>query len=868
METSYKSKIYNNPYRILGVYANASIKDIKANEAKAKAFLNVGKEVSCSCDFCSALSPLNRTSEMMAMANSQLTLPNEKIKHALFWFVKVTPLDEIAFNHVDSGNIQHAISIWKKKECFSSLLNISTLALSEGNILMAVDSMVKLLETESHCRNFISAITDETFSISEEELMHTYLNEFILDSAYSLLEGSTLSDKYKEYVKNELITPIISKIEVEINKAKSVKHENSIGRYNVGVSLMNQANKLLADLKKLLPTIDMRYQIIADKLGLEILQCGIDYYNNSDDADSAHKAMKLQSYAQSIVVGQMAKERCKQNTDILKKIIDELPPLEVLEEDKQIKKELALFLLQPNNIESADDLIKNCVPYIIEIKEKLGAVHKYYLNISTQIVQGALHNVIEEVNQVINDVNEKRRFIWGIKMTLLDAWRVTLNMEKFGMLLSFREERFNSQKRALQQILSSAGISISLVGAEIDLRTDEERYNSCKTIDDYEKYLKAFPYGRFVEHAKQKIDYLTFISCRSKVDYQRYVRLYPNGKYLTQAKNKISEFQRIEDEKKKQESDMFHSCHSIMDYENYLSKYQHGMYLDEAHEKIRKLQARRNILIWLVIIIFALVAIIIYNKDQDLKAYEDLKERATIEKCQTFIERYPNSIKVTEVQKMIEKQYEGELLVSTDSVSLANFINKYSNNYRYKEKYKQRYLDMAVASLNVETERLKKEREEKQKQELEEWSTESKAWKKVLKGGTLELLEKYLSLYPNGAHSTQAKQKIIDLEVSDVFASGNYGQLPSMDKTGYSNSTYSTVSVRNDTQYTLTLRYSGVESKKIVISPHSSRSVQLKSGSYRIVASVNASNVRNFAGREELTGGSYDVSYYIQTSRY
>ena len=77
-------------------------------------------------------------------------------------------------------------------------------------------------------------------------------------------------------------------------------------------------------------------------------------YNNSDDVDAAHKAMKIQSYAQSIVIGQMAKDRCKQNTDILKKIIDELPPLELLEEDKQIKKELALFLLRPNNIESAN----------------------------------------------------------------------------------------------------------------------------------------------------------------------------------------------------------------------------------------------------------------------------------------------------------------------------------------------------------------------------------------------------------------------------------------------------------------------------------------------------------------------------------
>lgn len=44
--------------------------------------------------------------------------------------------------------------------------------------------------------------------------------------------------------------------------------------------------------------------------------------------------------------------------------------------------------------------------------------------------------------------------------------------------------------------------------------------------------------------------------------------------------------------------------------------------------------------------------------------------------------------------------------------------------------------------------------------------------------------------------------------------------------------------------------------------------MRLKSGSYRIVASVDASRVRNFAGKEDLTGGSYSVSYYISTSRY
>ena len=114
--TPYQEKIYNNPFRILGVYANASIKDIKANEAKAKAFLNVGREVTYPCDFNQLLLPIQRTAEMMASANSQLTLPNEKIKHALFWFVKVTPLDEIAFNHLANGHSEQTMGIWKKKE--------------------------------------------------------------------------------------------------------------------------------------------------------------------------------------------------------------------------------------------------------------------------------------------------------------------------------------------------------------------------------------------------------------------------------------------------------------------------------------------------------------------------------------------------------------------------------------------------------------------------------------------------------------------------------------------------------------------------------------------------------------------------------
>ena len=474
--TPYEEYIYNNPFRILGVYANASIKDIKANEAKAKAFLNVGREVTYPCDFNQLLSPIHRTAEMMASANSQLTLPNEKIKHALFWFVKVTPLDEIAFNHLANGNASQAIDIWEKKKCFSSLLNISVLSLIQGQFIYSVQNMMELLGTETFRNDFIRTIIDETFQISEDILAHTFLDVFT-NPAYvkALLSDSILPNKYKGYIKDKLVVPTIAGIESEITKAKSIKRENSSARYNAGIKLMNLSKNKLAELKKLLVGNDMRYQIIADKLGLEILQCGIDYYNNSDDADAAHKAMRLQSYAQTIVVGQMAKDRCKQNTDILKKIIAELPPMEVIEEDRAIRKELERFCKLPDKIQYAIDLLNNTRPYLTTIKNRLGSSDNYYLKISTQIVGNALHNLIEEVNESQKDETiefqgrqiplslllDRDAKIEKIKDALRSAWKAIKLMDGFDMEYDFKTNRYNPNRTTLKNMCEQMGISTS-----------------------------------------------------------------------------------------------------------------------------------------------------------------------------------------------------------------------------------------------------------------------------------------------------------------------------------------------------------------------------------------------------------------------
>ncbi|WP_178988653.1 hypothetical protein [Winogradskyella schleiferi] len=140
------------------------------------------------------------------------------------------------------------------------------------------------------------------------------------------------------------------------------------------------------------------------------------------------------------------------------------------------------------------------------------------------------------------------------------------------------------------------------------------------------------------------------------------------------------------------------------------------------------------------------------------------------------------------------------------------------------------------------------------------------AYANAVKTETSSTWKKFLEDYPNHPKKNDIEKTIIMLEVSEIFK-GEYGEIPASQLLGERNSRQSVVDIKNDTKYTLTLRYSGAEVKKISIAPFSQTSIKLKSGVYKIAASVNASNVRNFAGTESLFG-EYSSSYYISTKTY
>ncbi len=147
--------------------------------------------------------------------------------------------------------------------------------------------------------------------------------------------------------------------------------------------------------------------------------------------------------------------------------------------------------------------------------------------------------------------------------------------------------------------------------------------------------------------------------------------------------------------------------------------------------------------------------------------------------------------------------------------------------------------------------------------ELKEKNKEQ-AYQNALAAKDSKNWKKFIEDYPNHPEKEKIEETIILLEVNEIFA-GEYGEIPPAQLLGDKNFKESNMEITNDTRYTLTLRYSGPEIKKIDIPPGTKKTVNFKSGEYRVTASVNAAGVRNFAGNESLYG-QYSSTYYISSN--
>lgn len=572
--------IQNNPYRFLGICSNAPATERLANFRKAKAFLKVDKDINFPFDLDCLLPPMKRSTEQMDYANNSINLPKDMLRYALFWFVNDSPIDTIALDYLQRGDTFKASELFRKKQTFSSLINQSVLSFINGDNGNAIECVTTVIHDNNYRIAFVESICGSSFQISENELAQLFIDALLEDikvvQLKDLFEQSGISSEDDEYLRQKAIEGPIASINDAVSNAKKIKKDDANAQYQAGVSLMNSSKSNLQFIRSILGLSNMQYQLIADNLAKQILQCGINYYNNSneDKETEIDKAFSLQNYALSIAVGKLTKDRCKENVDILNRMKDELPPKTVRYYDTKIKDALNVYRTQPDEISYAIELIKKVVPYLMSIKEVLGNSNTYYLRISTLIVNASLHNIIEEFNSVMTDDLHLRLFldsttIHKVTNVFEQAWKATLYMDKLDMEADFKNGRYNQNRSVLKEQVEQV-INLQQI-VSLDMRGETKMFSECRSVSDYRHFLDIFPDGKYASQVKIKIEKLEFDACKTTQDCDSFKKKYPNTLYNISSK---------------WEDCYFNNCRTIVQFKLYLKDYPSGKYVDRAKDRI------------------------------------------------------------------------------------------------------------------------------------------------------------------------------------------------------------------------------------------------------------------------------------------
>ncbi len=460
--------IEHNPFRMLGIPVNASAKDLAANKGKMR-LLDIGKEVVFPLDLPSLLPPVNRSKESVTTSERDINLPQDKIRHALFWFAQPSDsMGKLAYDHLLQGNNEKALELFSKSHSWEALLCRSTLELQFGKYGEALLDFYSI--TNGLYSQMCHAIAGQTFEMSATDLIKLYLQTLTEEvEASTLLQEwgkDTVLPESSEIIEFELRNIAIEKpldiIEKEIVACKAISTDDAEAQLEAGKKLANNTHKVRIQLQKLLGNDDSRYSRLLDKLANQILQCSINYFNKIEDENREiiENALKLGEYALNIAVGKMARDHIQHNVDILRKKKENLPPAEVENEVNAIMKALAKFVDLPDKIEHSVTLLNDTKPHLNSIRLKLGSTNNFYLKISTQVVSNALHNIIEEVNlaqreqpeSLYDSQADKMLRLLRIANTVSAAWNCTKNMDTFDMESDFRTNRYNPNRNSMQNM--------------------------------------------------------------------------------------------------------------------------------------------------------------------------------------------------------------------------------------------------------------------------------------------------------------------------------------------------------------------------------------------------------------------------------
>ena len=418
--------VLTNPFRALGLIANSSERELQKQVATLSAYARVGKSIESDCDF-PLLPPIHRTEDTIRTAASKIEQPASRLHHALFWFLRIDHVDETALSYLQSNDSTKAAEIWSlavrdksiTSKNFAAAHNLATLQFLISSLADPLDFEVfeaavrlKGRAVSAGFDEFSKYVVGDKVFVDRSEVLRLFSDDLIhFSDSYDGREEELVSAfsefpaNVRSYVIGKLTNLPLENIREQIEAAANARLDSPEDADIFGNELYEASIDDLDSLRNIFGPEHPQFQMIANELANELLQCSIDFFNEfvDSDIDPGEDALRLLNYARAIGPTGAVKHRIEENAPTVESwaaaVAGRSRERAIKIDIEFVGSKLTLIEEGKGSSKDAKELVEACTPALASLARNLGENRELYLKVCDAVASNALGLTVAGVNR-------------------------------------------------------------------------------------------------------------------------------------------------------------------------------------------------------------------------------------------------------------------------------------------------------------------------------------------------------------------------------------------------------------------------------------------------------------------------------------
>jgi hypothetical protein len=438
--------VLNNPFRVLGLPATASTRDITKRISDLETFAELGKSKSYPHDFPS-LGTLDRSHEAIKDAARKIEQAEGRLFHSFFWFRAGDSVDELALESIAAGNIDEAGELWDKQlgkkgsKKYTWRLNRGVLRLvtATGKNLNKEVMDEALEDLGFVIDDDLDGSIQDVLSGNESSMDREFLWRRVIDELIELIQSYS-SNPYgknavriveslwsfpseaREYASSKILNPLIEEINEAIKVSEDLRSNDDLEELKKK-NRLDKIESLIWNLNEILGEDDIRFQTVANAYADEICSCSVKALNHFKNPKLS---LMIIQWAANLPSFSGIKIRIEENLEIIQGWADDD------ENDEIFGDVLKKLKVDVRNLTQASNTLEDMKRLLEAIKNKVGRDDKRYLKISSACAHRILAFLIDTVNSSQKTFAQTKN-LSDLQDTVSESTRLTRKLLLFDL---------------------------------------------------------------------------------------------------------------------------------------------------------------------------------------------------------------------------------------------------------------------------------------------------------------------------------------------------------------------------------------------------------------------------------------------------